>query len=194
MVKKIFLLGIFFLILIGLNLLIILRISRTSWKDAQIKKILNEISSIDQFSKPSGPAVLGAVQAQAKLFDNRVANLKSFFRKYNSPLYDYAETIVSTADQYNFDYRLLPCIAMQESNMCKYIPDESYNCWGWGIYGDTVTKFEGYEDAIETVSRGLKEHYLDKGMVTASSIMEIYTPSSKGSWAYAVNYCLRALE
>jgi len=192
--KKVFILGFFFLILIGINLLIILRISRTSRKDAQIKKILTDISSSDQFNSLSGPVVLGTFEAQAKLSDNRVANLKSFFRKYNSPLYDHAETIVTYADQYKFDYRLLPAIAMQESNLCKYIPDDSYNCWGWGIYGDTVTRFEGYDEAIETVSRGLKEHYIDHGLVTASSIMEKYTPSSKGSWAYSVNTFLKVLE
>ena len=37
-----------------------------------------------------------------------------------------------------FDYRLLPAIAMQESTLCRSIPVDSHNCWGWGIYGDKV--------------------------------------------------------
>jgi len=192
--KKIFLLGFFFLVLIGLNLLIILRISRTSRKDARIKKILTDISSSNQFNNLSGPVVLGAFETQAILSDNRVANLKSFFRKYNSPLFDYSEHIVSTSDKYKFDYRLLPAIAMQESTLCKFIPHESFNCWGWGIYGDTVTKFESYDEAIEVVARGLKDHYLDKGLITASAIMEKYTPSSNGSWERGVNTILKMLD
>ena len=175
----------------------IFKINNNAKKDTQIKRILKEIAQFnpkDQFNQPSGPTVLGTFQAEANLSDNRVANLKSFFRKYNSPLFDYADQVVSYSDKYNFDYRLLPAIAMQESNLCKYIPDDTHNCWGWGIYGNTVTKFDSFDEAIETVAKGLKEHYLDKGLITASSIMEKYTPSSNGSWQNGVNTFLRMLE
>jgi len=131
---------------------------------------------------------------EAKLSDGRVANLKAFFRKYHSPLYDYAEKIVEVSDKYGFDYRLIPAIAMQESNLCRVIPENSYNCWGWGIYGDLVTRFSSYDEAIETVGKGLKTEYIDKGLVTASAIMKKYTPPSQGSWAHGVNTFLKALE
>lgn len=173
-------------------------IYRSSRRQANVNKILSEISNSQsrdtQFNFSAAPFVLGAYQTEISLGDNRVANLKSFFRKYNSPLYDNAETIVRVSDQYQFDYRLLPAIAMQESNLCRYIPADSYNCWGWGIYGDVVTKFASYGEAIETIAKGIKENYLDKGLLTASAIMEKYTPSSKGSWAHGVNTFLRALE
>ncbi len=171
---------------------------QNSRKQATVNKILSEISNSknqqSQFSFSAAPFVLGAYQTEISLGDSRAANLKSFFRKYNSPLYDSAETIVRVSDQYQFDYRLLPAIAMQESNLCKYIPTDSYNCWGWGIYGDVVTKFPSYDEAIETIAKGIKDNYLDKGLLTASAIMEKYTPSSKGSWAHGVNTFLRALE
>ena len=83
---------------------------------------------------------------------------------------------------------------MQESTLCRAIPPNSHNCWGWGIYGNTVTRFDSYEDAIEIVAQGIKTHYLDKGLTTASKIMAKYTPSSKGSWAFGVNTFLKALE
>lgn len=126
--------------------------------------------------------------------DLRIVNLKRFFRKYNSNLYNHAEIIVKTADKYEFDYRLLPAIAMQESGLCRVIPNDSHNCWGWGIYGSKVTRFDSYPDAIETVSKGIKKYYIDKGLTTPEQIMSKYTPSSNGSWANGVNTFIQALE
>jgi hypothetical protein len=161
------------------------------------QEILLEIAQLKNDLAPFRYSVLSAHQSpevKVGLADSRVANLKAFFRKYNSPLYDYAEKIVEVSDRYHFDYRLLPAIAMQESNLCRFIPHNSYNCWGWGIYGDKVTRFSSYEEAIEVVAEGIKKNYLDKGLVTASQIMKKYTPSSQGSWAHGVNVFLRLLE
>jgi len=57
-----------------------------------------------------------------------------------------------------------------------------------------VTRFDSYDDAIETVAKGIKENYINEGLVTASAIMEKYTPSSKGSWQHGVNTFMKALE
>jgi hypothetical protein len=186
-----------FCLLIIVNLLIALKINLLYNKEKNIEKILAEISPLNnnqQFKTSSGPAVLGSYQTNVELSDNRIANLKNFFRKYNSPLFDYAQHIVVVSDKYHFDYRLLPAIAMQESNLCRIIPEDSHNCWGWGIYGSTVTKFDSYDEAIEVVAKGLKDNYLDHGLITATAIMEKYTPSSQGSWAKGVNTFLRMLE
>ncbi|MDH7476561.1 MAG: hypothetical protein QHH09_03810 [Microgenomates group bacterium] len=198
MVKKLtfFLISFFFLLTINFFLAI-----KAYYRYSQAKireNILNEISQIydptKQFNHNSSPMVLGSFDGSVGFKDSRVANLKIFFRKYNSPLFDYAEKIVEVSDKYKFDYRLLPAIAMQESNLCRYIPENSYNCWGWGIYGDVVTRFNSYDEAIETVASGIRSHYINHGLVTASAIMAKYTPSSNGSWARAVNLFLKALE
>jgi len=151
---------------------------------------LELISSIstDQVKSPS------EILSEFKTQDIRVANLKYFFRKYDSVLYDQAEFIVKIADQYKLDYRLIPAIAMQESGLCKNIYEGSHNCWGWGIYGNKVTRFDSYEAAIETISRGLKENYIDKGLITPEEIMRKYTPPSAGSWAFGVNFFLKIIE
>ncbi len=179
-------------------MVVVTKFYRYRSKQAHVQKILLEIAQITdpqrQFYHSGNPFVLSAYETSVSFSDSRVANLKSFFRKYNSPLYDYADLIVTVSDENNFDYRLLPAIAMQESNVCRYIPNDSSNCWGWGIYGDTVTKFTSYDEAIQTVAKGIKKDYINKGLVTASAIMEKYTPSSQGSWAYGVNTFLRALE
>lgn len=155
-------------------------------------RILDEISLYQEFANSAEIRPKG-YETDIQLADGRAANLKLFFRKYNSPLYNHADYIVKTADKYQFDYRLLPAIAMIESGLCNQIPTGSHNCWGWGIYGNTVTGFDSYEDAIETVSRGLRKNYLDRGMTTASQIMASYAPSST-SWASKVNSFLRVLE
>lgn len=186
-----------FLFLLIINFISIYKLTQNQKRTMYIQKVLSEIendSFQNQFNSSGVPLVLGTFQAEAQITDGRVANLKNFFRKYNSPLYDEAELIVSVSDQYKFDYRLLPAIAMQESNLCKYIPENSYNCWGWGIYGSTVTRFDSYSETIKTVAKGIKNNYINQGLITASSIMEKYTPSSNGSWAHGVNTFLRMLE
>ena len=166
-----------------------------SQKQAQVLAAIDEIDPLNrQFAFSASPLAEGTYEDTTEAVDARAVNLKSFFRKYNSPLYDHAEYIVETSDRYGFDYRLLPAIAMQESGLCRVIPYDSYNCWGWGIYGNTVTRFGSYEEAIDTVARGLKKNYIDKGLITASAIMEKYTPSSNGSWAHGVNTFLHAVE
>lgn len=176
-----------FALLIGINLALTLKyIARTSKVNAALV-ILDEIdqAGLSNYEKTSEETVA---------YDVRVANLKSFFRKHNSPLFDFAGRIVQKADEFKLDYRLLPAIAMQESTLCKAIPNNSHNCWGWGIYGNTVTRFDSYNEAIDTISKGLKENYIDHGLVTTSQIMAKYTPSSNGSWARAVNLVMSYLE
>ena len=179
-----------FAILICLNLLITLKyIDKVNRANASAR-ILDEIAHAGGTSGLEGYNA----SAEAGLADGRIANLKQFFRTHNSPLYDHAELIVQTSDKYQFDYRLLPAIAMQESTLCRNIPKNSYNCWGWGIYGTTVTRFSNYEEAIDTVARGIRKNYIDNGLTTATQIMEKYTPSSNGGWASAVNNFMKALE
>ncbi len=199
MARKQLLYFMLFFMVLFVNVFLISRLYQSTRKQASIEKVLYEISRAstnpqNQFSLSAAPFILGAYTTDVSLADGRAANLKSFFRKHNSPLYDNAETIVRVSDQNSFDYRLLPAIAMQESNLCRFIPDNSYNCWGWGIYGDVITRFSSYDEAIDTVARGIKREYIDKGLLTASAIMEKYTPSSKGSWAHGVNTFLKALE
>ncbi len=198
MTKKITFYGGLFILLVLVNLFFSQRLYGSYHKSLASQKILDEISNEsspqNQFNLSVGPFAIHAYATQVGLADNRTANLKAFFRSYNSPLYDYADRIINVSDKYHFDYRLLPAIAMQESNLCRVIPADSYNCWGWGIYGDTVTRFNSYEDAIDSVAKGIKEQYLDKGLLTASAIMSKYTPSSNGSWANGVNTFLNALE
>lgn len=125
--------------------------------------------------------------------DGRIEKVRQFLTKYNSPMEPDAEFIVAIADQYGLDYRLVPAIAMQESNLCKKIPHGSHNCWGFGIYGGKVTKFDSYKDGIEAVTKTLVTKYKQSGLVTPEEIMKRWTPSSNGSWAFSVNHFMEQL-
>ena len=126
--------------------------------------------------------------------DGRVERIEQFLQEYNSPLAPYASDIVAAADENGLDYRLLVSIGMQESGLCKTIPVNSYNCWGFGIYGKTVTHFDNYKDAIYTISAALAKNYKARGMVTPNQMMSVYTPQSNGSWANGVNYFMNQLQ
>lgn len=134
---------------------------------------------------PNKGEVLGA-SIQEK--DGRVENLQRFFTKYHSILSDYAQNMVTAADLYGIDYRLLGAIAMQESGGCQAIPVNSNNCWGFGIYGSQVRSFPDYPTAIDVVSKALAQHYVSHGHDTPENIMPVWDPASNGTWAKGVQY------
>ena len=126
--------------------------------------------------------------------NSRVEIVRQFFEKYDSPLEPYAQDIIDAAEMYGLDYRLVPAIAMQESNLCKKIPNGSNNCWGFGIYGGKVHSFTDYKEGIYAVSKTLAIKYKDRGLVTPDQIMKVWTPSSNGSWAFSVNHFMDQLK
>jgi hypothetical protein len=129
--------------------------------------------------------------------DARVAIVASFLERHNSPLepYDYfGQFIVDTSDKYGVDYRLIPAIMMQESNLCKVIPPGSHNCLGFGIHSRGTLTFNSYEESIERATRELKSNYIDIGLTTPEKIMTKYTPGSNGSWADSVNQWIAEME
>ncbi len=185
-------------ITLGISLFSLLAVSNTGI-DA---KTGSEVSSVSFLNKPrsgvrvyaSLPITQPSISAQATASDARPAVLRQYLTVYGSPLIPYAEKIVQIADKYGLDYRLITAIAQQESNLCKIIPYDSYNCWGWGITGSSTLYFDSYDQAIETVTKGLKENYINKGYVTPDEIMTKYTPHSNGSWARGVNIFLADME
>ncbi len=140
------------------------------------------------------PATQNILTGDVTESDGRVEKIRQFFAKYNSPLEPYAQDVLDAAEQYGLDYRLIPAIAMQESGLCKVTPIDSYNCWGFGIYGKTVTRFSDYKEGIYTVTKALATRYKGKGLVTPEEIMTMYTPSSNGSWAFSVRHFMEKLQ
>ncbi len=130
-----------------------------------------------------------------KIDDARPEIVRQYLHKYGSPLEPHAQLIVDLSDQNNFDYRWMVAIAQQESNLCKRIPVDSHNCWGWGIYGDKVTRFDSFEDALRRIAPQFTKIFL-KGDHTKEpmEVMKTYTPPSDGSWANGVSTFFGHLE
>lgn len=129
--------------------------------------------------------------------DARATIIENFFNKYNSILSKYSQIFIDVADKYHLDYRLLPAISMQESIGGKRVIPNSYNPFGYGIYGTKVTRFDSWEQGIEVVGKGLRENYLDEGLANPDNIMAKYTPPSLaigGTWAKGVNHFMEELK
>lgn len=129
--------------------------------------------------------------------DGRAKLIENFFNKFKSPLADYSKLFVSVADKNGLDYKLLPSIAMQESNGGVRVIKNSYNPFGYGIYGNLVIRFQNWEEAIEKVSQALKEDYINNGLKTPHQIMVKYTPpsaKSDGKWAKGVSHFMDQLR
>lgn len=137
------------------------------------------------------------IQSDIESDDARVDIVANFLRRHGSPLdppEHYARALVETADRYDLDYRLLPAIMMQESNLCKSAPEGTHNCLGFGIHARGTLGFESYEAGFDRAARELKQRYIDIGLTTPEDIMKKYTPSSNGSWAFSVNQWIVEME
>ncbi|OGE41625.1 hypothetical protein A3A45_00915 [Candidatus Daviesbacteria bacterium RIFCSPLOWO2_01_FULL_36_8] len=137
------------------------------------------------------------VSSSIGLKDARAKIIEDFFKGHKAPLSKYGDIFITVADKYKLDYRLLPAIAMQESNGGKKIITDSFNPFGYGIYGKLVTRFGTWEEGIERVGRALREDYLDAGLKNPVQIMAKYTPPSLaigGTWAKGVNSFMEDLR
>jgi len=151
--------------------------------------LISSTKTIQPFEEKAG--ILGVYAESSDNIlsqDARPRIVEDFLRRYQSTLepYDYyAQVFVDIADKHNLDFRLMPAIAMQESNLCRKAPKSSNNCWGHGIYGGKILYYETVESAIESVAQTL-DKYSQHGLASPEEIMRKYTPGSDGSWAAAV--------
>ena len=86
------------------------------------------ISTSANSTAPAQNDVLG-IQTSIQEDDARIKIVSNFLERYNSPLEpysDWGQKLVTIADKYGIDFRLLPAIAMTESNLCKVIPPGTY--------------------------------------------------------------------
>ena len=127
--------------------------------------------------------------------DSRVVLVERFLAKYASPMVGSGKTFVAAADQYRLDWRLLPAIAFQESNLGKRIPKGSHNPFGWAIFTgeNSGIYFDSWEAAIETVAKGLRNDYLNYGLTEPETIAVKYTEKANPSWVFAVKTAMEEI-
>lgn len=132
------------------------------------------------------------ISPEKKLIDNRIKILQAYLAQYNSPLENQAHVFVAAADKYDLDWKLVAAISGVESTFGKFVPGGpdygSYNAWGWGVYGTQALYFKSWEDGIYTVSQGLKENYIDRGLTDPYAINRVY--ASSPTWGAHVSYFL----
>jgi hypothetical protein len=125
--------------------------------------------------------------------DTRAKLLRAYLEKYESPLANESETFVMEADKYSIDYRLLPAIAGVESWFGTRLPANSYNGWGYGIYGTNVRYFSSWKDAIHTISKDIREKYMDQW-----NAQDVYGVgrryASDPAWAQKVTHFIGDME
>lgn len=131
------------------------------------------------------------VEIEAKRLDPQAEILASYLSKYNSPLEYHAQDFIDAAKKYNLDWKLVPAIAGVESTFGKFIPG-GYNGWGWGVYGNQALYFDSWREGIFTVSKGLRENYIDKGLTEPYAMNRVYAASFH--WGGNVTYFMRDLE
>lgn len=124
--------------------------------------------------------------------DARVMLLRHFFEKYESPMVPFTAQIVEQSDFYKLDYRLIPAIAMCESNLGKKIPGKaSFNPFGIAVFTGLQKgkNFNDWSHAITWVARYLSEKYYSRGITSLTDIGAIWAPPSVAngnSWASCV--------
>ena len=121
--------------------------------------------------------------AKKKLVMSRVLN------RYDSPLLRSVDSFLSTCVLYELDCYLLPSIAGLESTFGKQVLYGSNNPFGWG---NGLIMFQNWDQAIDTVGKGLKENYINKGAESVEQIGSIYATSK--TWSSRITYFMNVFE
>jgi len=126
----------------------------------------------------------------ASSYDNqkKIKSLSSYLESYGSSLSRYSTEMVAASIEYGIDYTLIPAIALQESQGCKKIPDNSNNCWGYGIYKDNVIRFSSPEKGIDRVARLLKKIYKDHNIYDIKYAVNTWKPHDQEHWINAISF------
>ncbi len=149
--------------------------------------------SIAFAQKEAGSSAATVKDLPEATVDRRASVLKAYLEAKNSPLNPSAATFIKTADKYNLDWKLVVAISGVESTFGQQIPYNSYNAWGWGIYGDNTIRFSSWDEGIETISKGLREKYMDKWEAqNVYQIGQFYAASP--TWAQRVDSIMRQID
>ncbi|MEK7597591.1 MAG: hypothetical protein AAB441_03005 [Patescibacteria group bacterium] len=115
--------------------------------------------------------------------------IETVLKRYNSPMAGNADSFVKACIKYQIDCYLLPSIAGLESTFGKFIWPNSFNPFGWAR---GYMMFNDWSEGIDTVAKGLKKGYINKGALTVEDIGPIYSESP--TWAIRVNYFINQFE
>jgi hypothetical protein len=129
------------------------------------------------------------ITSQSTLTDARIIAMRKFLLEQNSPLMPHAELIVTEADKYGLDWRIVVAISGVESRFCRIYPAGTFNGWGWkGGPGGAWQEFGSWENGIKHLTARLALGY---NRLNDPYIIEpVYCPpcaASGNNWARAVS-------
>lgn len=151
------------------------------------------LSSNKSFAQASDSELGNVMQKNLITRDYRVVGLYNFLNKNNSPLTPYAGEMVEKADQYAIPWNLLAAISGTESTFGLYEPYNCYNSWGFGIYGNQTKCFSSYSEAIDAISKSIRNDYINKwGSRYVSDLGKIY--ASSPTWSEHTEYFMHNIE
>ncbi len=125
---------------------------------------------------------------EKNLFTKKLA-IKRILEKYSAPLVGETDSFINACSRYDLDCYLLPSIAGLESTFGRFIYLNSYNPFGWAR---GYMMFGSWAQGIETVGKGLREGYLNKGALSVSEIGLIYSESP--TWSRRVQYFMNEFK
>jgi hypothetical protein len=117
----------------------------------------------------------------AKIYRTKIV-MKKVLERYNSPMVSEVDSFINACQKYDLDCYLLPSIAGLESTFGQFIWPNSYNAFGWG--GGYIM-FDNWDQGIDTVAKGLRENYINRGANNIYEIGHIYSESP--TWAVRVD-------
>lgn len=181
------------------------------WASASIVAIFAFLTSFmitPQKAKPSDtkryaiysskPLTLQSSTTSIYSKDSRAQKINEVYKMYNCPLEGLGDVMVYEADKNDIPWWLVAAVSFQESSCGKKTPKtagaESYNAWGWGVYGGMVFSFDNWVRGIETVSKYFSDKFYSKGINDTCEIMKTYTPPSNGSWCEGVNHFAEVIQ
>jgi len=115
--------------------------------------------------------------------------IKQVLEKYQSTLVMEVDNFISTCVKYDLDCFFLPAIAGVESSFGNAVLPNSYNPFGWGR---GLINFSSWSQAIDTVGRGLREDYINKGATTIDQIGAIYCEGN--TWTAKVRFFMEQIN
>lgn len=141
----------------------------------------------------SGASATFAANITAQSTDTRARALQKYLEIKNSPLAPYASVFVNEADINKLPWDLVIAISGTESTLGQQAPTNCNNFYGYGIYADNVLCFTSVEDGIKTVSKALRETYMNKwGAQTVDDIGRLYAASP--AWSGHTKLFMKQIE
>jgi len=162
------------------------------------KELYSSLQTRMALPKSSGKVLSASITAD----DARTFIVERFIKRYkpDSPFLLHAQVFIDEADRNKIDFRIIPAIAMCESNLGTRLPSsDSFNAWGIAVYtnANKGKHFEGWPEAIAWVAKFIREKFYNRNITDLYDIGAIWAPPSvenNYSWSRCVQGFMDKME